>query len=81
LAEFWFSADWLPYSPDLNSVGFSICSVFAAKRPGYTLRQFGGPITAEPASGSKNPQAAALSAAAVKPLLRKMKLKLNRWLA
>jgi hypothetical protein len=35
VAEFWFSADWPPYSPNLNSLNRQR---FAAKRPGYGSR-------------------------------------------
>jgi hypothetical protein len=31
VAEFWFSADWLSYSPDLNSLDFSTGSVLQPK--------------------------------------------------
>jgi hypothetical protein len=31
LAEFWFLADWPPYSPDLNSLDFDIRLVLQAK--------------------------------------------------
>jgi hypothetical protein len=31
MAEFWFSADWLPYSPNLNSLDFSTGSVLGPK--------------------------------------------------
>jgi hypothetical protein len=31
VAEFWFSVDWLPYSPDLNSLDFSTGSVLQPK--------------------------------------------------
>jgi hypothetical protein len=31
LAEFWFSADWPPYSPDLNSLDFDTRPVLQAK--------------------------------------------------
>jgi hypothetical protein len=31
VAEFWFSADWLPFSPDLNSLDFSTGSVLQPK--------------------------------------------------
>jgi hypothetical protein len=31
LAEFWLSADWLPYSPDLNSLDFNTRHVLQAK--------------------------------------------------
>jgi hypothetical protein len=31
LAEFWILADWPPFSPDLNLLDFSICSLLQAK--------------------------------------------------
>jgi hypothetical protein len=31
LAEFWFLADWPPYSPDLNSLDFDTRLVLQAK--------------------------------------------------
>jgi hypothetical protein len=31
MAEFWFSVDWLPYLPDLNSMDFSTSSVLQPK--------------------------------------------------
>jgi hypothetical protein len=31
LAEFWTPVDWPPYLPDLNSLGFFVCSVLKAK--------------------------------------------------
>jgi hypothetical protein len=31
VAESWFLADWLPYSPNLNSLDFSNSSVFRPK--------------------------------------------------
>jgi hypothetical protein len=46
---------------------------YAAKRSGYASRKFGGPTSAA--------KHAAVYAAAVAPSLRKMKLKLNGWLA
>jgi hypothetical protein len=29
--EFWPLVDWLPYSPDLKSLDFSVCSILQAK--------------------------------------------------
>jgi hypothetical protein len=66
---FWFSADWPLYSPNLNSLDFSTSSVLWPKGQAMPHANFAAP------------KHAALSAAAVKLLLRKMKLKLNGWLA
>jgi hypothetical protein len=78
MAEFWFSADWPPYSPHLNLLDFSTGSVLRPKgqaTPHANLANTGY-------SGSIDPQNMPLcSAAAVMPWLRKMKLKLTRWLA
>jgi hypothetical protein len=51
LAEFWFLADWPPYSPDLNSLDFSTGSILQAKGHATPHANYAGL-----ASGGKNPQ-------------------------
>jgi hypothetical protein len=45
VAEFWFSGDWPPFSPNLNLLDFSTGSVLRPKGQGYASRLFGGPTS------------------------------------
>jgi hypothetical protein len=50
IAEFWTPADWQPYSPDLNPLDFSVCSILQEKAqatPHTSLAALCRPITSQ----------------------------------
>jgi hypothetical protein len=82
LAEFWFSADWPPYSLNLNSLDFSTGSVLRPKGQAMPHANFAALRPSVAAEWDRKAavqirKTSAFSAAAVQPSLRKMKLKLN----
>jgi hypothetical protein len=86
VAEFRFLADWPLYSPNLNSLDFSTGSAGRPKgqaMPHTNLAALHPSVATEyrQLAAYRSAKHAAPSAAAIKPSLRKMKLKLNGWLA
>jgi hypothetical protein len=81
-----FLADWPPYSLDLSSLDFSFSCLLLPKgqaTPHTNLAALCPSVTSEwdQLAAVQIRKNAAYSTAAVKPSQRKMKLKLNRWLA
>ncbi len=82
LVEFWFLTDWPPYSSDLNSLGLSHAFCSQKARPHLTLMGALRPFVAVEWAWLAVVQIRKTCrsfAAAVKLLLRNMKLTLNKW--
>ncbi len=86
LEEFWYPTDRLPYLPDFKSLDFSICSVLQAKvkaTPHSNLASLHQSIAVEWdwLAAAYIRKTCHSFRCAIQPSLRKMKFKLNRWLA
>jgi hypothetical protein len=86
LAEFRFSVDWPPFSPDLNLLDFSLPRFLQAKVQFMPHSNLAAqhPSIAQNGTGWQrfiSAKTSAHSAAGKRPLLRKIMFERNRWLA